>query len=305
MVSDTIYYDWLGIKPNADDKEIKKAYKQLALKWHPDKNQDNKDKDEEKFKEIGEAYSILSDPDKKKIYDQVGKDGMDSGGSGGPGFNFRGGPNVNFSFGGGIDPHDIFSQFFHNNDSFSDSHFGMPMRNKDDVYPIFISLDDLFTGVTKKLQVTQTLFKNGQMYKENHILEVPIKKGIKEGSKIRYDRKGNQNNPRAPPNDLVFLIKEKKHPIFVRQGDDLLVQTKISLKEALTGTKIKLKHIDGNMLSYSFDEIIKPKTVKIIPNEGMPISKMPNKRGNLRILFDVDFPTNIPAHQKEILINVL
>ena len=111
-MADSDYYDILGVSKSADDAAIKKAYRKLALKWHPDKNPDNKEEAEAKFKEVSEAYDVLSDKDKKSVYDRYGKDGLRGGGAGG---GTGGAPNFHFEF---HSPEDIFKQFFGENHNF-------------------------------------------------------------------------------------------------------------------------------------------------------------------------------------------
>jgi len=299
MVADKTYYDWLGVNPNATDNEIKKAYKKLALKWHPDKNSENKEFAEKKFKEIAEAYSVLSDTEKRRIYDQVGKNvnNADFGDSG---------PSFRFHSGHGIDPNKIFANFFSHGNPFDDDDMFFPNRKKEDVYSLELSLEDLFNGITKKIKISVKKFIGSKMISTpEEILEIPIKRGLKDGTKLRYEKKGNQDHPNLPPNDLVFIIKEKKHPHVVRRGNDLIMNMSISLKQALTGFDLTFKGIDGNNKKITINDVIQPNSTKIIHGEGMPESKNPSFRGNLHIVFNINFPSSLTKFQKDELKNVL
>jgi hypothetical protein len=129
------------------------------------------------------------------------------------------------------------------------------------------------------------------------ILKIDIKPGWKKGTKITFPEKGNQE-PGITPADLIFVVDEKPHAIFKRDGNDLVVNHKVSLLDALTGVTYNLTTLDGRSLAISMTDIVKPGHQIVIPNEGMPISKEPNKKGNLIIKFDVMFPTKLTAEQK-------
>lgn len=130
----------------------------------------------------------------------------------------------------------------------------------------------------------------------DEVLKIDIKPGWKKGTKITFPEKGNQE-PGVAPADLIFVIDEKPNPVFERDGNDLVVNQKISLLEALTGKTLNITTLDGRNLSTETD-IVKPGYEVVIQGEGMPISKEPNKKGNLRIKFDIIFPSKLTLEQK-------
>lgn len=129
------------------------------------------------------------------------------------------------------------------------------------------------------------------------ILTIDIKPGWKKGTKITFPEKGNEQ-PNVIPADLVFIIDEKPHSIFTREGNDLITIKKISLAEALTGYTVHLTTLDGRSLTIPINNVIHPDYEEVVPKEGMPIPKDPSKRGNLRIKFNIKFPTRLTAEQK-------
>lgn len=129
------------------------------------------------------------------------------------------------------------------------------------------------------------------------ILTIDIKPGWKKGTKITFPEKGNEQ-PNIIPADLVFIIDEKLHSLFKRDGNDLVVTQKISLAEALTGYTVHLTTLDGRKLSIPINNAIHPDYEEVVPKEGMPIPKDPSRRGNLRIKFNIKFPTRLTAEQK-------
>lgn len=136
------------------------------------------------------------------------------------------------------------------------------------------------------------------------VLSIHIKPGWKKGTKITFPEKGNHETG-AAPGDLIFVVDEKPHPTFKRDGNDLIFNHKISLLDALTGKTLKISTLDGRDLTVSVSDIIKPGYEMVIENEGMPISKEPGKRGDLRIKFDIKFPSRLTAEQKSDLRRVL
>lgn len=129
------------------------------------------------------------------------------------------------------------------------------------------------------------------------ILTIEIKPGWKKGTKITFPEKGNEQ-PNVIPADLVFIIDEKPHSTFTRDGNDLVVTRKISLAEALTGYTAHITTLDGRSLTIPINNVIHPDYVEVVPREGMPIPKEPSKKGNLKIKFDIKFPTYLTSDQK-------
>ncbi|XP_076924353.1 uncharacterized protein LOC143586761 [Bidens hawaiensis] len=298
------YYNILKVTRTATESDIKKSYKKLAMKWHPDKNifSVNDKVAETKFKQISEAYYVLSDPKKRQIYDLYGEDGLKSGiydemGVSKPGSRFR------------FDPRDadqIFEEFFYG----ADLHRGvkgLDMTKKAETVENKLScgLEELYKGSKRKMQISRiVLDDNGKPGTLEEILTIHIKPGWKKGTKITFPEKGNQEAG-AAPGDLIFVIDEKPHDTFKRDGNDLVFTKRISLLEALTGKTIKVTTLDGRNLVVPITDIIKPGHEEVIQNEGMPISKEPGKKGNLRIKIDIKFPSRLSSEQKSDLKRVL
>ncbi|KAL2128202.1 hypothetical protein VTI74DRAFT_9526 [Chaetomium olivicolor] len=364
MVKETKLYDQLNVSPNATQDEIKKAYRKTALKWHPDKNKDNPDA-AEKFKECSQAYEILSDPEKRKLYDQFGLEfilrggvpppdggaagpnpfasaggGMPEGfasffpgaGGGGPG---GGGARFTYRF---TDANEMFTNAFRDSglggDLFEDlfgsaarstassgtgsrtgrmrGSFGESMRSARDVTPevttverpLPLALEDLFNGVTKKMKVKRKMFdETGKRTTTDTVLEVPIKPGLKKGSKIRFKGVGDQEE--GGQQDLVFIVEEKPHPLFVRNGDDIIHTVDLDLKEALTGWRRTITTIDGKNLTIDKAGPTQPGSSDTYPGLGMPISKQPGQRGNFIVKYNVKFPMTLTPTQKARLREIL
>jgi len=364
MVKETQLYDVLSIKPDASQEEIKKAYRKCALRWHPDKNKDNPDA-AEKFKQVSQAYEVLSDPEKRKTYDTFGLEFLlrggpppqDAGGanpfasSGMPG-NFEG-----FNFGGqggartfhfsssGYNPSDpigIFTEFMRGmggmdgmgmEDEFPSmftggastrsarSGRGSRMRSSfgESVSvgmragtpevttvekPLPLSLEELFAGTTKKMKIKRKTFDEmGKMQRTDTVLEVPIKPGLKKGSKIKFKGVGDQEE--GGQQDLHFIVEEKEHPLFVREGDDIIHTIDLDLKEALTGWSRTVTTIDKRQIRLDKAGPTQPGSSDIYPNLGMPISKKPGQRGDFIIRYNVRFPTSLTTGQKEVLREIL
>lgn len=344
MVKETKLYDVLGVKPNASEPEMKKAYRKLAMKWHPDKNPDNPDA-QEKFKTISEAYGILSDKKKRDLYDQYGEKGLQEGGGGG-------------GFGGG-DPFDIFNSFFGGGMGGMGGRSRGPRKGKDVVHQLGCTLENLYNGCTKKLSLQKKVLcskcdasgiqpefsdrrdaiqtcrichgqgvvirtrqiapgmmqqiqsachdcegegkimneryicktcKGNKTVKERKILEIHINKGMEEGHKITFRGEGDQE-PDIEAGDVIIVLIEKKHELFERKGQELLMEMEIDLVDALTGFRRSVQTLDDRELIITCEQVIKHGDVKMISNEGMPYPGNPFDKGNLVIKFQVNFPT--------------
>ena len=303
------HYETLGLKKNATEKEIRKAYRELSLKWHPDRNNGSKES-EKKFKEICAAYEVLSDPDKRKVYDKYGESGLD--GEVPPGFSGQPRP-PGYGFHAG-NAEDIFKSFFGTSNVFDVhddifSRHGRPRshhRKQKPVYKdLWCDLEELFQGTVRNIKITRKNHINNTTEEEK--LSVQIKSGWKDGTKITYPEKGDIH-PGQKPCDIVFIIRERPHANFKRESDNLVYNMEISLKESLCGFSREIKHISGKTIKISNnppkDIVVKPGDRKVIPNEGMFFKNSTN-RGHLTVIFKVKFPTKISQSQIEILNDVL
>jgi curved DNA-binding protein len=238
------YYDILGVNKNASEDELKRAYRKLAMKYHPDKNP-NKKEAEERFKEINEAYAVLSDKEKRKQYDTFGKEGFRqrftqedifrgfdfdeilSGLFGGRGRReYRSGGRGGFDFG----------DLFGGQGAYQETG-RVPPKGEDVVYELSISLEEAAHGGEKKISYR----KNGRIEE----VSVKIPRGITSGKKLRLAGKGMEGRNGAPPGDLYLQISVKGHPIFSREGDDLIVEKEINFSEAVLGTTIEVPTLEG------------------------------------------------------------
>ncbi|XP_057513886.1 uncharacterized protein LOC130795692 isoform X2 [Actinidia eriantha] len=325
------YYKVLQVDRNAKEDDLKKAYRKLAMKWHPDKNPNNKKEAEAKFKKISEAYDVLSDPQKRAVYDQYGEEGLKgqvpSPGAGGFPVGSDGGGPTMFRF-NPRSADDIFSEFFGVRSPFGDmggsraggSGFPRGMFG-DDIFASLrsgggegsgyvprkgaaiertlpCSLEDLYKGTTKKMKISRDVIDaSGRPSTVEEILTIEIKPGWKKGTKITFPEKGNEQRG-VIPSDLVFIIDEKPHGAFKRDDNDLIATQKISLVEALTGFTAQFTTLDGRNLTVPINTIISPTHEEVVKGEGMPIPKEPSKKGNLRIKFNIKFPTRLTSEQK-------
>ncbi|XP_017259645.1 dnaJ homolog subfamily B member 13 [Kryptolebias marmoratus] len=303
------YYETLEINRNATDADIKKAYRRLALKFHPSKNREPGSV--EKFIQLGEAYDVLSDPRKKATYDKFGEVGLKSG--------------VPAEFGGAEawsskyvyhgNPDKTFRLFFGGDNPFADFYTDesplqlcslQPEVVKTQDAPIerdlHLSLNDLFHGCIKKIKISRRVMnEDGHTSSiKDKILTIEVKPGWTEGTRIIFSKEGDQG-PNCIPADIVFIVRQKSHPLFRRQRNDLIYKTKISLEMALTGFSMDVQTLDGRLLSIPVNDIVHPTYEKVVTGEGMPLPQDPSQRGNLVIAFDVQFPVKLSAESKHLI----
>ncbi|XP_025690671.1 uncharacterized protein [Arachis hypogaea] len=277
------YYKVLKVNRHATEEELKKAYKRLAMKWHPDRNHHqevkNKEEAEAKFKQISEAYDVLSDPKKRQIYDFYGHYPLNS-------------MKVNKK------EQDCDGR----NNNVKEEKAGVVVETK-----LVCTLEELYKGCRKKLKISRNVVDElGSKLKcVEETLKIDIKPGWKKGTKITFPGKGNQEQGGSQPSDLVFVVDEKPHAVFKRDGNDLVITQKILLVEALSGKTLNLTTLDGREIAIEVTDVVKPRHVMVVPNEGMPISKEPGKKGSLRIKFDVMFPSRLSTHQKHELKKIM
>ena len=175
---------------------------------------------------------------------------------------------------------------------------------KDLVRPLALSLEDLYNGCTKKLKVTRrSMDSSHQIVQSEKILTVDVKPGWKAGTKIRYAKEGDDFGNGAQ--DIVFVIEEKPHPVFKRQGDDLHMTIELSLVEALCGFQKPVKTLSGRTIRISSDKVVQPDSNSYINDEGMPISKQPGKRGKIVVTYKVKFPNKLNQSQMDAIRNAL
>uniref|UniRef100_A0A2P2N8W0 Chaperone DnaJ C-terminal domain-containing protein n=1 Tax=Rhizophora mucronata TaxID=61149 RepID=A0A2P2N8W0_RHIMU len=160
------------------------------------------------------------------------------------------------------------------------------------------SLEELYKGTTKKMKISREIADaSGKTLPIEEILTIDIKPGWKKGTKITFPEKGNEQ-PNVIPADLIFIIDEKPHNTFIREGNDLVVTKKVSLAEALAGVTVHVTTLDGRSLTITINNVIHPDYEEVVPKEGMPIPKDPSRKGNLRIKFNIKFPAGLTAEQK-------
>lgn len=301
----TSYYDILGVATDASDTDIKKAYRALSLKYHPDRNPSEEAKD--KIQKINEAYETLSDPTLRKQYDT--KDAI----------------NENLNFGNADqfnDINNIFNMMFNGMSGISNMH-GMPRVNifrnghpgqfhtqfhfsnriETITRSIELTLEQSYAGCVYPVEIERNIVENNERSIEIETLYVNIPQGIDNGETIIIHDKGHIVNSRKGPVNINVTIS--KHPLFTRTGLDLMYNKTITLKEALCGFIIELNHVNGKRFAINNTvnpSIITPGYKKTVPSLGITRG---NNTGNLIIIFDVKFPDIITPEQINALKNIL
>jgi len=305
------YYSILCLTRSAIDADIKKAYRKLALKFHPEKNVDDQVA-AEKFQQVSEAYDVLSDARKRAVYDQFGEEGLKAGvpsGSGGEdawthGYTFHGNADKVFrDFFGGDNP---FQEFYDRVDG--DMHMGFGGLHgrgaKKQDPPIerelALSLQEVFHGCTKKMKISRRVMNDDGHTSSirDKILTITVKRGWKPGTRITFPEEGDQG-PNNIPADIVFIVKDKPHARFRRSGVDLIYTAQVPLGKALTGCTVEIHTLDERILNVPINDIVKPGYTKCVPGEGMPLSNSAKQRGDLIVEFDIQFPNALSPARKE------
>jgi DnaJ-class molecular chaperone len=298
-MTDTEYYDILGISKDSDENTIKKAYRKLALKYHPDKaSENNKEEYEEKFKEVAHAYGILSDPEKKQLYDQFGKGALD--GNGGP----------------GVNPFDIFNDIFGNGGGFGGQGFppgvhvrmgGHPFgfhqgnfvkKTKDTVIRLEVSLQDIYNGTSREIKVK----RNVEGKNEETTLKINIPSGCQDGIKMVKKGAGNKQ-PEHEPGDVIIVISHEEHPVFNLSENHIIMHKEISFGSSLIGVKFTVKHLSGELITVKIDDLIEDGDLRVIKGKGIPHMRT-NEIGDFVIKFSVDKKFTLSNEDKEKLSNI-
>jgi curved DNA-binding protein len=315
------YYKILGVDKKATAKEIKKSYRKLARKYHPDVNPDDKAA-EDKFKDISEAYEVLSDDEKRAKYDRFGSEWrqFERGGGRAQDFNWSqwasqaGGhgrtrtvspEEFEQMFGGGSMGGGGFSDFFEtlfggrsqarqSSGSFgfgSGQEFGgsFAHRGQDIEHEVEISLEEAFYGTTRTLQ-----------WEDGRTIEPKIPRGVKTGSKIRLSGKGQPGSGGAADGDLFLKIKVAPNPIYERNGDDLQVTLRVDFFTALLGGKATVNSLDRTVNLSIPPETTNDKQFRL-RGLGMPNLRQPEERGDLYAKVKVLLPNNLTEEEKELV----
>ncbi|MSM39495.1 MAG: molecular chaperone DnaJ [Geobacter sp.] len=339
------YYEVLEVHRNASDIEIKKAYRKLAIQFHPDKNPGDKAA-EDKFKELSEAYEVLSDAQKRAQYDQFGHAGVNAGGFSGGGF----------GFGAGTPFSDIFSDIF--GDIFGgDGRQRSRGRRGDDLqYTLDIKFEDAANGLETKIDVPyakrcatcggsgakpgtepktcptcrgagQVRFQQGFFsvsrtcnhcngegrvvdspcatcrgtgsVKDSKTLSVKVPPGVETGNRLKLSGEGGQGTKGGPNGDLYVLINVKEHPLFTREGNDVLCEIPISFTQAALGCEIEIPTLEGQV-SLKIPEGTQSGRIFRLRSKGIPVLQGYG-RGDQLVIMRVETPTNLNRQQRDLL----
>jgi len=297
------YYQVLGVSRDATADEIKKAYRKLAMKYHPDKAKGDKKQAEEKFKQISEGYAVLSNPEKKKAYDEFGSQAFKAK------FSqediFRGFDFGEFSDFGLSD--NIFSRIFGGLGGGRPRgrtrifRYGGPEgyqgqvqapKGQDLQVEMPITLHEMAFGADKLVSFSH----EGQVEK----ISVKIPPGTLPGKKLRLTGKGSPSPMGGAPGDLYVKLKEVEHPVFKREGSDLYVDRRIKFTEAILGTKVTVPTLDGKTMSLKVPPGTQGHTKMRLKNYGIP-SANGKSRGDQFVRIIVETPANLNKKQKTLL----
>ncbi|CAH4027928.1 dnaJ homolog subfamily B member 13-like [Pieris brassicae] len=303
------YYGILGVKRSCSQLEIKKAYRRLALKYNPERY-DNDDNMRRIFALIGEAYEVLVDHEHRAVYDQYGEEGLKKGV---PGpheyiqpYSYHGEPIRTFEeFFGTTNPYADLLDYYEDPPPMFDSPLGKGYKEKDPtiVRPLALSLEEVYKGGLKKMKIQRLVFTDetcSELKLREKVLSIPIKPGIYPNTEVRFKEEGDQGPTRIPA-DVVFITEDRPHERFVRSGlSDLLMVRTVTLQEALCGFMIDIRTLDDRILHVKISDVVTPMYEKILEDEGLPVPICPQKaKGNLIIRFQIVFPEYLSKRTKK------
>lgn len=328
------FYEVLGVEPDANEVAVKKAYRKLSMKYHPDKNQGNEEA-QARFQEIARAYEVLSDQEKRQIYDLEGVEGLERHEKGG---NQPANP-FDMLFGGGGG--------------------GQRRKGPDARLEVDVTLEELYNGGERSARISRNVIcpkcrgtgaKGGEMkqckacggrgarlvqqqvapgfvmqmqetchdcggkgqthkhacphcsghkvHNEEKSLTAQIERGMPSDAEIRFERESEQQ-PGMTPGDVIFKLRCPPHPRFRREGDNLHHDMRLSLKEALTGFRRGIQHLDGREVVVEHAGVTQPFEVRKVGGEGMPVHNFPSSHGDLFVKYIVDLPASLTEEQKK------
>ncbi|KAG4917259.1 hypothetical protein JHK87_054816 [Glycine soja] len=319
------YYDVLEIPKGASEEQIKRAYRKLALKYHPDKNPGNQEANK-RFAEINNAYEVLSDSERRSIYDRYGEEGLKQHAAGGG----RGGGGMGMEF------QDIFASFFGGGPMEEEERI---VKGDDVLVELDATLEDLYMGGSLKVwreknvlkpasgkrlcncrnelyhkQIGPGMFQqfteqvcdkcsNVKYERDGHFITVDIEKGMQDGQEVLFFEDGEPIID-GESGDLRIRIRTAPHDLFRREGNDLHTTVTITLVQALVGFEKTVKHLDEHLVDISTKGITNPKQVRKFKGEGMPLH-MSTKKGDLYVTFEVLFPNSLTEEQKTNIIAII
>lgn len=265
------FYNTLGVDKNADQEEIKRAYRRLAATHHPDRGGDTK-----KFQDIQVAYETLSDPQKRAQYDNPQPQGFPGG--------------FHFHTGGGFPPG--FEEIF--GDAFGGMFRRQPPRNRSLNIQAEISLEEAYHG--KDLMATINLPSGKQQ-----LVDIKIPAGIQDGITLRLAGMGDDSVPNVPKGDLHLTVRVRPHPTFQRQGDDLIKNIEVNAIDAILGKNLYVETIERKTLEVKIAPGTQHGQIYSIPNHGMPNMNDNRFKGRLLINVIIKIPTDLTEKQKQLL----
>lgn len=289
-------YEMLGIPDDTDEAEIKKVYRKLSIKYHPDKNPDEASK--QRFAEVRDAYEILNDPDKKILYDTGGMEAVKSAEKG----EVEKGEEAS-----GEMP--VTLEDLYNGGQRAATHDRRVVcrgcRVKPDSpkckgcgrCPNEIKNVNVQVGPGMFMQQQQEVSSKEKCKQEEATIPVQIERGMRDGEKLTFPRMGEQK-PGMLPGDVILNLKCSKHSKFERHGDDLHMKMKISLRESLLGWSQTIVHLDGHRIEFATESVTKSLQIIKIQGEGMPLRDDPSSFGDLLIKIEIAFPATLQGNQR-------
>jgi curved DNA-binding protein len=292
------YYAVLGVERNATPKEIQRAFRRLARQHHPDVNPNNKEA-EERFKEINEAYEVLSDPEKRKRYDELGADWeryqrQPAGAAGGYTSQRMRAEDLQDLFGDESPFSSFFDTFFGGGTSRgAGAATSRPRRGQDIEAPVQVTLEEAARGGTRRLRLEDA---NGQMRQ----IEVKIPPGVRDGTRIRVAGQGGEGRDGGPRGDLYLLVEVLPHSVFERDGDNLRTTVRAKLTTMLLGGEVAVPTLDGRVM-LKIPAGTNDGKVFRLRGKGMPRPNRREQRGDLYAEVHVDLPEHLSSEQRRIM----
>lgn len=298
-MSEKTLYEYLGVSKTANEDEIKKSFRKLSMQYHPDRKGGN----DKIYKEINNAYNVLSDPQKREEYDREQSMPKGFGGMGGGGNNFGMHSDIfNMMFGGmggGMDGFGPNVRVYQN---------GRPV-NTNNMTPsplqigISVTLKDAFLGSSRKVPINRIVNENGRKRQETELMEIEIPRGVMHNETVILQKKGHVMS-NVNKGDLHLIFQIKNDAMFRRNNNDLYYRHKITFKESLCGFQFQIKHLDGKIYNINNQggTIIHKDVKKVVSNLGMVRDET---KGNLIIEFDIDYPNMLSEDVIEKLKEIL